>query len=737
MIQPHAPAVTKVWLDPCDRIGIRRIQYRCAETNDDGHLLERVDDPRIREGFTHAQFAALQDEPGYRYDPRWFAPTRQKVLLHSEVARLNDLPDDERPRVLWRWAFCQEFLRMEKLGLASRSSRDLDAVAETINEKVSKLDCAKLPPAKSPKRKLPPKLGAKPRKPRAGMGEFVRNPPSGRQLLRWIVAFEDGYDPTLLRDNLRLSGNRGLKLDPLVYDLLVKRAVEYASENRPSKDGLYEKLEGDVQALNATRAANGFPTLACPSRSRFDQEVNGLDPFQVDVHRSTPEGARRKAVIVGEGYVVQGPGRRVEMDEWEVSLMTLLIKAGVWEGLSPKLKKEVQRERWWLSVAVDCASRVVLGMRLTRNADTVGALATLHMCFLDKRPWADAVGAVTPWDMRTGILELATDTGAAYYSDAFRSAVADTGATFNNPPAGLPWLRPFIERIFSSIHTRLVSRFTGRTFENVISKGEYPAEKRASLTVDEFAWAVVRYVVDEYHNRPHEGLGGRTPRNAWAEMERDYGILALPDAQARRHAFGIRLRRAPTAEGLRLLGLYYQSEEIQKARRDGIAELDLCIDPTDLGRASVRIGDDWFEAGCRRRGLSGVSLETWIATSADLRRCYADAARMTQPVVLESIRAIERMSKAAIARAGIGASIPTAETVRRAEADLTLGFRLPDDYGDDDLDHAAPVGSSDLFAGVIAVGGQESPPQQVATREEPPRETQASLSPSKPDFEIE
>ena len=726
-------SVEKVWFDPCDRIGVRGIQYRCVKTDEVGHVFQRVDDPRISEGFTHAAFALVQKRPDYRYDRRWFSFAKANALLRSDAERLQDIPARELPKVLWKWEFCQEFLRLEKLGLTTRSGPAMEAAALVIAGKVSSLDCARTPAKGKPCKKLPPKPGEKPRKPRAGMGDGIRNPPSGRQLLRWILAFEEGeHDPTVLRDGYRNSGNFGLKLAVEAYDLLVKRAVEFAGEHAPGKAQLYDHLRADIDALNAARAIEGLGLVACPSRSRFDEEVEGLDPFLVDVGRRTLESARRKAVIVGEGYVVTKAGQRIEIDEWEVPLMKLLVKAGIWDRLSKKMRKLIERERWWLSIAIDCATRVVLGMRLTRTPHSLGALATLHMCFVDKKPFADAVGALTPWDMRTGAWEIATDTGASYYSDDFRFAVAATGATFNNPPAGLPWLRPFVERMFGSVHTRFVSRFTGRTFENVVAKGDYPAQARASLTVDDFAWAVVRYVVDEYHNRPHEGLGGRTPRNAWTETVGLYGKIPVPDSHARRSAFGIRLTRKVTSEGVRILGLHYQSEEIQKARRDGVRDLDIRLDPLDIGRVSVRIDGEWLEAVCRRRGLAGVSLDTWIGASADLRRRHADAARVSEPIVLDAIRAIERMNKAAVARAGIGATIPTAETIAHAEANLTIGFALPVVDDDDVSGDVTPTPGKDLFAGVIAVGVPDGKPVERAARHIPSQD-----APGADDFEIE
>ncbi|GJE44145.1 hypothetical protein AEGHOMDF_3331 [Methylobacterium soli] len=242
---------------------------------------------------------------------------------------------------------------------------------------------------------------------------------------------------------------------------------------------------------------------------------------------------------------------------------------------------------------------------------------------------------------------------------------------------------------------------------------------------------MVRYVVDEYHNRRHEGLGGRTPRNAWAEMAGAYGTIPVPDPHTLRCSFGIPLTRKVTSEGLRVLGVHYQSEEIQQALRDGVEEIKLRINPLDLGRASVWVNGAWREAKCRRRGLVGVSLETWIATAMDLRRRYANAARMSEPVVLASIRAIEQMNKAAIARAGIGAIIPSTETVERAEADLTLGFVLPDDDDEEpSSQHGAPA---DLFAGVIPVGGQAPDMSEPAPTSRPRTSNPRPVSPLPPD----
>src|SRR3546814_18591172 len=100
-------------------------------------------------------------------------------------------------------------------------------------------------------------------------------------------------------------------------------------------------------------------------------------------------------------------------------------------------------------------------------------------------------------------------------------------------------MRGRIERVFGTIHTQLLSWFDGRTFENVVARGDYPAEARASLLVEELNRVLIRYVVDYYHNHPHEGLGGETPRRCWDRLVKKYGVKPPPGPDQKRHVFGI------------------------------------------------------------------------------------------------------------------------------------------------------------------------------------------------------
>ncbi len=112
--------------------------------------------------------------------------------------------------------------------------------------------------------------------------------------------------------------------------------------------------------------------------------------------------AIKKLRPVAEGLDISRPGERVEMDEWHIDLMSILYSAQLHMVLGKEfmaaLMKSGEKARWWLVVAIDCRTKVILGMKLTRKLNTSAARDCLRMVVSDKGQWADAVGALSPWD---------------------------------------------------------------------------------------------------------------------------------------------------------------------------------------------------------------------------------------------------------------------------------------------------------------------------------------------------
>ena len=84
-------------------------------------------------------------------------------------------------------------------------------------------------------------------------------------------------------------------------------------------------------------------------------------------------------------------------------------------------------------------------------------------------------------------------------SDEIYVRLAAAGITNMAVPAGKPFLKPWIERFFATMGKKFLQQFTGRTFGNVVLKGENDPAKRATLTLDEFLAWLVRWIVDVHH----------------------------------------------------------------------------------------------------------------------------------------------------------------------------------------------------------------------------------------------
>jgi putative transposase len=701
----------RVRIDPMDRITMNGIAYGGAVSIPDiGYTLTRLNTkPPLAEAFTYADLQRERGKPGYKFDGGYFDATKAATLVRTNVERLADLPARELPTVMWRLEWCTRFLKRHADGTTSRSDEEMKAVIPLIHSEVVALDVAKKTVTRGKNGK---------RKRRAGSESVSREAPCEKTLLDWVLRYEEaGFNSCALRNGNRNSGNRSPRLHPKVAKLVLAFAVAFAHPNRPTKKKLYDDLCEAVDALpeNVKAVAAGEPLpLPHPSDKTFYAAINKLDKFQVYAGRYGVEAAKRKFVMVLSGLGITRPLERVEMDEWCVSLMTLLIESGIWETLTPERQARVDRVRLWLCVAVDCATRCILGMHLADKASVANVMATLRMVVSDKGVYADAVGALTPWDMGGTPESVVTDSGGSLIADETQSAVLDLTAAPKIPPVGLAHLRGQIERSFGTIHTELISRFSGRTFENTVALGDYKPAANANVENDEIAWALVRYAVDAYHNSPHEGLCGETPRNAWIRLTKMYEVTEPPDADKLRAIFGVRLVKKLRTGGVHVLGVNYNSEHLEAYRRKvGDIDTDVRLDAENMGHVSVRVGPDWLTVPCAHEGFERVTTRTWMAFLADRRRRFAAEAAVDLPTVRQSLRAIEAMNAGAMRSKGIGAMAPTPEEINQAEHDLALGFVLPQPQ--QDVERTGPG----IFGGAIPVGDGDVAPAAAAS--EPPR----------------
>jgi putative transposase len=268
-----------------------------------------------------------------------------------------------------------------------------------------------------------------------------------------------------------------------------------------------------------------------------------------------------------------------------------------------------KKGRWWICMAIDCRTQAIVGLIHTKDPKSSAAARCLRMAVSDKSWLSEVTGAAVPWDQYANMELVSTDSGSACKATGFTHRCSDLGIQIERTIAGAPSMRGHIERAFQTLGQRLLPRLAGRTFGDVVERGDHPSEARACLQPEDLCFALVRWIVDIYHNTPQSGLGGRIPLEQWEADHRE-GNLPLrtaPDRRRKRLAFGLHLTRTVGTESMTVLGLRYHSPALaEHVLRKGKGIVDVRWDEEDIGAIEVCIGaDSWIPVGAVHPGFDG------------------------------------------------------------------------------------------------------------------------------------
>ena len=679
---PQFESSTRFRLQPADRITFDGTEFRHQRTDIHGHVLVQVDQPDIAQHFSHQDFYRLLVEDRIIVAPGWYRATAVAVRAAHSGRTLTDLPTATLKLVLWKQAYCDVYLAMQEedrqlrraARRISKSTPSLRGTIPVMAERIALLEASRSSPGR-----------------RCGAEVGVRVPPKPSTLRGWLKRYERaGFDPMALVDGRGRGGNRTPRTDPVAWSVATPFIEAYVDQRRPTKIMLFRQYQAELKRVNLERAESQLNPIPGISRRTFEIRIDELDPFRCYAGRHGVEAAKRKFGAILGGVDVMRPLERVELDEWKVSLFTLLESAGALEVLSIEMREKIARARVWLSAAIDVRTKCILALRLSPSApSSVSAIATIEMILTDKTELGKALGAETHWEQGGRFETLAMDAGAAFVDARTHAAVRAIGSEPFHPPAGLPGLRGSIERVFRTFQGHWVKYFTGQSFEHVLAKGDYDGEGNASMDLFLLNQTLVRYVVDAYHNTPHAGLGGETPADCWRRLTAKYPVLPPPDKKTRRHIFGRAFERRIQNTGIRIFGIDYQSQELQQCRRTiGQGTILVRADLFDLGEVSVRIDGKLRSVKPAVPGLDlrGVSVWEWQAASRELCKMFRQQAEVSADVVNRALSSIRATSQASIERAGLLSPMLSQDECEKFDRDLVLPFRIAQGFGTEPVD---------------------------------------------------
>lgn len=391
-----------------------------------------------------------------------------------------------------------------------------------------------------------------------------------------------------------------------------------------------------------------------PSAGAIENLIETLDNAMVIAARFGIKKATESRTIYTEGMEFSYPGELVLMDCWKIDLVARLNDQGGWAFFSdPELKEWGLRRRLWVAWVIDAYSRAILGMALGLSESSELTTRALRMAVSAKElECLDADCEATPIPA-FGFDGLLTDIGGAFKHPYFMVPALSLVPDADIGPGDSAHLRGLLERFNRTVKQQFLSYFTGTTFGNIVSKGEYDAMERASADVETLGRGLWLSVNDVYNLSPHRGNDGQPPVNRLEDRFLSNGVPDAYSDEQVRVAFGKEFQLPVTREGVCFASNHYVSGRLQSyfskmgplksgRPRKVRAKVDLC----NLGRISVYFEGEWHTLAGPQR-VQNVGFTDWQETRKHLQKLYGEQAEANADIVASALRKLERMGTAA------------------------------------------------------------------------------------------
>lgn len=393
---------------------------------------------------------------------------------------------------------------------------------------------------------------------------------SVRQLQRIRAAFaKDPRASTLARKpGGRPPGFCGL--DPRV-DALIRHVIakHYMCGEKPPKEYVVVRAQSMARRLQ----------LPIPSRKpimlRLNQELGAAS----DLAREGGPAARQKWRPRIGGLNVGKHLDLIQIDHTRADVMVLSYD-----------RLEVLG-RPWITLAIDVASRCVLGMYISMEApSSVSVSLCIEHAVLPKPENAIDPGI---WPMYGKPKKILVDNGKDFRSMALDRGCDEHQIELKWRPVRTPHYGGHIERLIGTL-MKIAHLLPGTTFSNIRERGNYDSEGKARLTLEEFRQWMTHKVCRFYHQRNHRALG-LPPIVAWERSLTDAtGQVISPPLIARPMDFRMDFlpfeMRLVRRTGIELKGSRYWHDDLAPMlNSDGPVRVR--YDPRDPGAVWVRRSD--------------------------------------------------------------------------------------------------------------------------------------------------
>lgn len=373
--------------------------------------------------------------------------------------------------------------------------------------------------------------------------------PSPSAVMEWArnVAAAGGYIGALVnRNGFRKSSTR----IAAEMEKLISKAIRTVYLTRDQHSLVHTQSVIHREAARLVGAGQLRQEDARISLATLSRRVAEIDKYRVIEARQGPARARMVCRTTMDGAAAEYPLQRVEVDHTPLNWVVVCDRTGLPLG------------RPLLTVFIDAYSGYVLGFYVSfYGAGLTSVSGALRCAIRVKGDMTRGLGLTHQW-LAAGIPDhLMLDNGLEFHSRAFQLMGWELGMSFTYCRVRTPWLKPHVERFFSTLDTITLAK--GRIHKRMANVVAIDPNKSAAVMFSDFVRGIVQFVVDVHPFLINQRKLAR-PYDLFAEgIERRPPVHFPSDMESLRQVSAISRELTVGQGGLQLYGLPYGGSELK------------------------------------------------------------------------------------------------------------------------------------------------------------------------------
>lgn len=403
-----------------------------------------------------------------------------------------------------------------------------------------------------------------------------KEPPGATTVSGWARDLDtaDGHVGVLVDGNAIRKRSRRLSAE---MERLVTAVLARVYLNRDRNSLTFTLAVIRSEASKEVEAGRMPARDATVSHATLCRRVAALDRHRVLQARFGPARARMVCRTSMDGAAAEYPLQRVEVDHTPLNWVLICERTGLPLG------------RPTLTVLIDAYSGYVLGFYISfYGAGLTSVCGALQSAIRPKGDTTSALSLAKAWPAEGIPDALWIDNGLEFHSPVFQLIGWDLGMSLTYCRVRTPWLKPHVERFFSTLDTLTLAK--GRIHKRMANVVETDPNVGAAVMFGDFVRGIAQFVVEVYPFQINQRKLAR-PFDLFTEgIERRPPVHFPPDIDALRRISAMRRVLTVGPGGVELHGLPFGGPELLDMRRRYGKSFKTLVkwDPDDLSHAWIQ-----------------------------------------------------------------------------------------------------------------------------------------------------